>query len=427
VLAERDLRDRIGPVLSDGTTLRDLIDFDKREVSLRVLSDPELHRVELQKVFARNWIGLGHTSEIPNPGDFVLRDIGEDQVIITRTADGEISILLNVCAHRGMEVCWSDAGNQSQFKCPYHGWVFDGTGKLLGAPFEQEMYGDWDKSEYGLRRARVATRYGLIFGNFDASAPSFDDWLGGMGWYLDHMFRDVGELEVVIPPMPQFHKANWKVFSDQLAGDAYHGVSLHRSILDLMPMAAPSFEGGLDMVKVSFPELGHVSMTAHTVTGPDSFETPELAEEARYAIEGRVFAPLLFPTTSLAASYMPTLTGSTFTSFLLGPVFPRGVGGFESWRMWLVRADEPEEHKAILRKSYNMQLALGVDDYEAWPSVQRMSESELGREGTMKYNAVSTVGKPAGWPGPGTIYTGFSRDDTQWDFWAHWFDVMTMP
>ena len=145
---------RSGPLLSDGTPLRDLIDFERREVSIRVLNDPEIHRIELDRIFARSWIALAHESEIPNPGDYVLRSVGEDGVIITHDANGKVNALLNVCTHRGMEVCWGSVGNSTTFRCGYHGWIFDNEGNLRGVPLEQEMYGDWDKSEYGLQRAR---------------------------------------------------------------------------------------------------------------------------------------------------------------------------------------------------------------------------------------------------------------------------------
>src|SRR5882757_6059939 len=115
------LAGRADSVLQDGTTVRDLVDLDRREVSMRVLSDPELYRLELQHIFTRAWVGLAHVNEIPNAGDFVLRHIGEDRVIVTRTPKGDVSVLLNVCAHRGFELCWADEGNSATFKCPYHG------------------------------------------------------------------------------------------------------------------------------------------------------------------------------------------------------------------------------------------------------------------------------------------------------------------
>src|SRR5882672_2630641 len=203
---------RTGSVLADGTAVRDLVDLDRREVSMRVLSDAELYRLELQNIFARAWVGLAHVNEIPNAGDFVLRHIGEDRVIVTRTFGGEISVLLNVCAHRGFEVCWADEGNAGSFKCPYHGWAYDGSGNLLGAPLEKEMYGDWDKSRYGLRRARVEVRAGIVFATFDTSGLPLDEWLGDAGWYIDLAGN---EDWVPLGPPTRFHvHGNWKTFMD---------------------------------------------------------------------------------------------------------------------------------------------------------------------------------------------------------------------
>ena len=111
-------------VLRDGTRFSELGDADRNEVSLRLLSDPEVYRLELEYLFGRNWIMLAHESEVPNPGDYVMRHIGEDPVILTRSSDGELHVLLNVCTHRGMMICRAEGGKGTQFKCPYHGFTF---------------------------------------------------------------------------------------------------------------------------------------------------------------------------------------------------------------------------------------------------------------------------------------------------------------
>src|SRR5882757_10967550 len=222
---------RTGPTLRDGSTIGDLVDLDRREVMMRVLSDPEVYRLELERIFARAWIAVAHVSELPDTGDFVLRYIGEDKVIVTRTAKGDVSVLLNVCAHRGFEVCWADEGNATSFKCPYHGWAFDGSGNLLGAPLEKEMYGEWDKTQYGLRRARVEVRAGFVFATFDTSSRSLDEWLGTAGWYID---QGGHEDRIPLGPPMRFHvQGNWKTFMDQGAGDNYHVLSLHRALREI--------------------------------------------------------------------------------------------------------------------------------------------------------------------------------------------------
>src|SRR5262245_18292078 len=104
MLTELELARRPRPTLSDGKRVGDLIDVDRREVSMRVYSDPEIFRLEMDRIFARSWLRLGHVSEIPNRGDYVLAYMGEDSVIVIRGQDDEVAVLLNVCAHRGMEV-----------------------------------------------------------------------------------------------------------------------------------------------------------------------------------------------------------------------------------------------------------------------------------------------------------------------------------
>src|SRR5271170_1758896 len=223
--------------LPDGTPVSGLINYDRREIAMRVLVDPDLYRIELRQLFGRTWNVVGHVTELPNEGDFVTRYLGEDPVIVTRDRTGELQVLLNACQHRGMQVCRSEAGNASQFKCPFHGWVYDDHGRFLGSPIaRQQMHGDvLPKSELGLRRARVDTYAGLIFATLNPEIAPLADHLGDLKFYLD-LFYDITEdgLEVVGPPQRFTVAGNWKLAAEQfVGGDGYHTVSLHRSQFDL--------------------------------------------------------------------------------------------------------------------------------------------------------------------------------------------------
>jgi nitrite reductase/ring-hydroxylating ferredoxin subunit len=416
MLAERDLSQRVGPVLSDGTTVRELIDFDRREISLRVLHDQELHRIELKKIFVRSWVPLAHTSEIPEAGDFVLRAIGEEPVIVTRDRDGEINVLLNVCAHRGMEVCRGEVGNTDLFKCPYHGWAYDNTGRLAGAPYEQEMYGDWDKSEYGLLRAHVELRHGIIFGNFAETPPPLAEWLGDYGWYFDRMFGGA-DWEPVGPPARNIINANWKVYADQLAGDLYHVATAHRSMVEIGFFPDPT--GQLYGIKAAFPE-GH---SVISLNPPPGVEVPASDDP----FSGRTFITLAFPGSRASGGDGMNIPGVEGRTANLGGFDPLGPGRLDSWDLWLVEKGGPESQKEALRKVSFTGGLVGADDATCWASMtQSASRGVLAGERTMKYNARSAgLDKPDGWPGPGDIYSGFSKDDTHWDFWQRWFDMLT--
>ena len=452
--------DRVGFVLRDGTSLRDLIDVEKREVSLRVLTDPELYQLELERLFARAWIGVAHESEIPNPGDFVLRSMGEDSVIVTRGSDGRIDVLLNVCSHRGMQVCRTDSGTATSFRCPYHGWVFGQDGRYLGAPFEREMYGDTlDKPALGLSRARVGTYAGIVFATWDAGAPSLEDYLGDIKWYLDVMFRrtDAG-LEVVGLPQRFIVRANWKCASEQWAGDGYHGATLHRSIEELGLGKSASLEV-LVGINVSTPQghglrcinlkkvitalfgadAGAKSIRDKLRLVPPSGLTPEMVDQVERHLDEEQLR---------AMADTPPGVGQLFPNFFVwnipgfasdgGPpvgfgrfhtTIPRGPECFEMISWTLVEKDAPDalKERARMISTINMGVSGFVeqDDAEAWPSLQRSAKGVMGRQKTLKYGSLLGVHKPADWGGPGLVYDGMSKDDNQWNWWLRYREFMT--
>jgi phenylpropionate dioxygenase-like ring-hydroxylating dioxygenase large terminal subunit len=108
-----------------------LINNDEGWVSAAIFSHPDIYEQELEQVFARMWLFVGHESQIPNPGDFVRSRMGEEQVIVTRGKDHKVYVLLNSCPHRGNMVCRYDSGHGLAFQCSFHGWTFGSDGKLI--------------------------------------------------------------------------------------------------------------------------------------------------------------------------------------------------------------------------------------------------------------------------------------------------------
>ena len=113
----------------------DLVKEDR--IHGRVYTDPEIFEEEMEKVFYRGWVYVGHDSEIPNPGDFQLRKMGRQSVIMVRDEDGHVQLLLNRCTHRANAVCQVERGNTKKFRCAYHGWTFRTNGELLGVTRER--------------------------------------------------------------------------------------------------------------------------------------------------------------------------------------------------------------------------------------------------------------------------------------------------
>jgi hypothetical protein len=104
-----------------------LVQDDRIHASL--YTDPRIFADEMERIFHRGWVFVGHESEIPQPGDFVTRHLGAEPVIMVRGNDGGISVLINRCRHRGTMVCPADRGSARTFTCPYTG--------ILSVPVEK--------------------------------------------------------------------------------------------------------------------------------------------------------------------------------------------------------------------------------------------------------------------------------------------------
>jgi phenylpropionate dioxygenase-like ring-hydroxylating dioxygenase large terminal subunit len=164
--------------------------IDQGMVDRRIYSDAAMYELELERVFARSWLPIGHESLIPEPGDFFESYMGEESVILVRNLDGEIRVLLNSCRHRGNKVCRAEMGNTNTFLCQYHGWTYDTDGKFVGAPrFEQLYDGYFEKEKWGLPPARVQSYKGLVFATFDEGLVDLETYLGDFKWIMGHDAR----------------------------------------------------------------------------------------------------------------------------------------------------------------------------------------------------------------------------------------------
>ena len=110
-----------------------LVDNDGGTVSREIFCNQDIYDQEMEQIFARSWLFVGHESQIPRPGDFVLSRMGEEAVIVTRDRQNRVHVLLNSCRHRGNMVCRYDQGNATLFTCSFHGWSYDSTGALAAA------------------------------------------------------------------------------------------------------------------------------------------------------------------------------------------------------------------------------------------------------------------------------------------------------
>jgi phenylpropionate dioxygenase-like ring-hydroxylating dioxygenase large terminal subunit len=211
----------------------DLIERDRVHGSL--YTDPAIFQLELERIWYRTWVYVGHLSEVPEPNDYVLKSIGPQPVIMSRDRQGQVHLLLNRCAHRANLVCDAPRGNSSAFRCPYHGWTFSNAGKLLGYPFNSGYGGREAKKDLGLGRVpRIGVYQGFVFGSFAADGPSLLEHLGAATDAFDRLVRlsPSGEVELTAGWLQHKVTANWKMVLENET-DGYHPQFVHSSIFSV--------------------------------------------------------------------------------------------------------------------------------------------------------------------------------------------------
>jgi fatty-acyl-CoA synthase len=211
----------------------DLIDVDR--VHGRLYTDPRIFELEIERIWNRTWVFVGHESEVPEPNDYVLKWLGTEPVIMTRDKAGEVRLLLNRCSHRANQVCDMPSGNAGVFTCPYHGWRFSNTGQLLGYPFSSGYDGRELKSELGLAQVgRVDQIHGFVFGSLASDGPTLAEHLGGAAEVFDRLARlaPTGDIQLTAGWLQHRVHANWKMLLENET-DGYHPGFVHQSIFDV--------------------------------------------------------------------------------------------------------------------------------------------------------------------------------------------------
>ncbi len=199
-------------------------------------TDEGIYKKELDRLFYKgHWCYIGLEAEIPNPGDFKRTVIGERSVVMTRNMDGDIHVVENVCAHRGMQFCRERHGNKKELVCPYHQWNYSLKGDLQGVPFRRGVKQDgkvnggmpkeFKIEDHGLTKLKVATRGGVVFASFDHDIEPFEDYLGpDILYYFDRLFN--GRKLTILGYNRQRIPGNWKLMQENIK-DPYHPGLLH--------------------------------------------------------------------------------------------------------------------------------------------------------------------------------------------------------
>ena len=186
-----------------------------------VYSDREVFELEKERFFMRDWLFVGRVEEFARPGDFLTWRIVGEPIIIARDENGRLNAFYNMCLHRGAEVA-QGRGNARAFKCPYHGWVYDLSGKLKGAAYMEQAEG-FDPAACRLQPLALDSWAGNVFVSFNPDPPplaafvrEFDD---DFGFLRPQDCRLGNKIELGLD-------CNWKFVSENLM-DFYHVGVLH--------------------------------------------------------------------------------------------------------------------------------------------------------------------------------------------------------
>lgn len=197
-----------------------------------VYADDTIYEQELARIFhAKSWNYVALEAELPRPGDFIRSFVAETPVIVTRAADGEVSVLVNRCPHKGVQLCQEHAGHTKTFACPYHQWSFDLKGKLQGLPFKNGVDGkggfgpDFDLARNGMDSLSVTIHRGAIFASFSPDVPPFPEYIGASNLpFFERVFD--GRSLRVLGKMRHAVDTNWKTLIENFK-DPYHATLLH--------------------------------------------------------------------------------------------------------------------------------------------------------------------------------------------------------
>ena len=417
-----------------------------------VYNDPDIHALELERLFTRAWVFVGHESEIPEPGDYVLRYIGNDPFIFVRDEEGVVRLLFDACRHRGTQVCRAEMGNASHFRCSYHGWTYKNSGEFVGAPAFRDGYGGgrFKRDQWGLAPApNLDHIHGLYFASLDPDAPSLREYLGGMSWYLDLLLALDGDgTEVLGPPARWVMEGNWKNLADQFCGDDYHTLFLHRSMFEIgaVPVPARPNMMGYHIQAGNGHSLSFSMAPDANDPGPKylgfpeevvaRFKSPLLSDEQReIARRARVMVGCVFPNVGFLAVPLtvdPTEPPMGFVSWqVFRPIAPNRA---EIWAWYLVWKNLPDEVKRASHKvgigSFSSSGMFEQDDAEPFQGITRAASTQFVRRSGLKFNfqmgldGVGCSKLVTDFPGPGRAWWPRYEEGNHRAVYGRWLDYL---
>ncbi|MET0659951.1 MAG: aromatic ring-hydroxylating dioxygenase subunit alpha, partial [Steroidobacteraceae bacterium] len=310
---------------------------------VRDYTDPARYAREVQALFRELPIVLAHSSQIPNPGDFLTDDRLGVPILIARTEGGSVAAHLNVCPHRSAIVEREPCGHRSHFTCPYHSWMYALDGRLLrmtdGGAFE-----GLEPPPSGLTPVAVAEKYGLIFVRVAPGPPlDIEAFLGPMAQELEAL--DIGGHRYFATKQTQL-TCNWKVMQEGSL-ETYHFNGVHTQSI------ARQYNGMANI----FDAYG--AHQRFVVPRRKLLERHEQGADTRDQVLPTYF---IFPNTALTAPHDHTM---------LVQVFPRDLRTCLFENALLIRSGASEKEAGYWQRALDLTQGVNAEDFVVVESIQK--------------------------------------------------------
>ena len=194
----------------------------------------EVFEIERDRLFQGSWFCVARADEAPAPGSFVVADVAGESVLVVRGADGRLRGFLNVCRHRGSQLC-QGSGSAKAIRCPYHAWSYGLDGALLATPNVRRSE-RLPRERLGLHQVRVDVWEGFVWVSVARDGGALSDHL--TAWASDEPFQwaryGVGDL--VVGASREYRvAANWKILIENY-NECLHCPTVHPQLAQLVPI-----------------------------------------------------------------------------------------------------------------------------------------------------------------------------------------------
>ena len=194
---------------------------------------------ERERVWFGDWVCIGREAEIAQPGDYLVRDLAGESIIVTRNREGAVRGFYNVCAHRGTKLLDDEpaCGHVNKaFKCPYHGWAYDLDGRLVGTPNVDEDEG-FDRDDYPLHAIGAEAYAGFLFVNMAEESgrrPLLETLRDGTESITNFERYRMDELRPGVRLVYEV-AANWKIVVENY-NECLHCPTIHPELVQVVPL-----------------------------------------------------------------------------------------------------------------------------------------------------------------------------------------------